>query len=266
MKRTIACMMVFILGAGSACADELADAAKALNSKHYTEALATYTRLAQAGNPEAALRLGEMYWYGDGVALDRAKGDALFAKAAAGGSQEAAAASALTGQRADHLSAIAYWTTRYDGADLTAGNFHCVAPDSPKFSVSKQSIASVSAANDAYAACYNGFIDNLMNALPPGKRIPGDIAILMSEQELRQASEHVGKVYAAVAAREKRVADQVVANRASWVDATMAYFKTQDARTQQFVYDAGRARALTDFGRDSLGRLPRIDPSVLPHR
>lgn len=236
MKCLTACMLL-MLGAGAACADELADAAKALNGKDYPQALATYTRLAQAGSPEATLRLGEMYWYGEGVGLDRAQGDALFAKAAAGGSKAAVAATGLTRQREQKLPAIAYWVTGYDGADLTAGTFHCVAPAQPKYSETKRSVAAVSASNDAYSACYNGFIDNLLDAMPPGKRIPVDIAILMSEQELGQAREHLGKVYAAVAAREKQVADQVVATRAAWVDSTLAYFSTEKMRSSRYMQD-----------------------------
>lgn len=237
MKCLIACMLL-MFGAGAACADELAAAAQALNGKDYPQALAIYTRLAQAGNPEAALRLGEMYWYGEGVASDRARGDALFAKAAAGGSKAAVAATGLTRQREQQLLAIAYWTTGYDGADLTAGAFHCVAPAQPKYSETKRSIAAVSASNDAYSACYNGFIDNLISAMPPGKRIPANIAILMSEQELGQARAHLAKVYAVVAAREKRVADQVVAERAAWVDATLAYFSTEKMRSSRYLEDA----------------------------
>lgn len=244
--RVIACILL-VLGTGAACADELANAAQALTTKHYPEALATYTRLAQAGNPEAALRLGEMYWYGEGVALDRAHGDALFAKAVAGGSKAAAAATGLSSLREQQLPAIAYWTAGYDGADLTAGAFHCVAPAQPKLSETKRSVAAVSASNDAYIACYNGFIDNLLSAMPPGTRIPGDIAVLMSESELGQAREHISKVYAAVAAREKRVADQVVANRAAWVDATLSYFSTEMLRESRYVQDANLiAREWTD--------------------
>jgi TPR repeat protein len=235
MKRLIACCLL-MFGVGAACADELSDAAKALNNKDYTQTLAAYSRLAQAGNPEAALRLGEMYWYGEGVALDRAKGDALFAQAAAGGSKAAVAATGLTGQRAQQLPAITYWTAGYDGADLTAGAFHCVAPAQPKFSDTKRSIAAVTASNDAYIACYNGFIDNLLNAMPPGKRIPVDIAILMSERELDQARQHISKVYAAVAAREKRMADQVIAKRAAWVDATLARLTTEMIREQRYIH------------------------------
>ncbi|MET0855333.1 MAG: sel1 repeat family protein [Telluria sp.] len=227
--------MFLILGAGAVSANELADAAKALQNKDYPQALSLYTRLATAGNPEAALRLGEMYWYGEGAPLDRARGDALFAKAAAGGSQAAVAAASLTGQRQQRLGDISYWVGGYDGADLVAGKFNCAAPAFPQHSETKRGIGDVSAAYDAYTECYNGFISNLENALPPGKRIPVDVALLMSEQELGQAREHLAKVYATVAARGKLASDQAVAQRGQWMNQTTAYLTSRQFRQQQYL-------------------------------
>ncbi len=77
---------------GNAAADELADANQALQQKNYTVALTLFSKLANNNNREAQLRLGEMYWYGEGAPLDRAKGDALFAQAAAAGDPGAVAA------------------------------------------------------------------------------------------------------------------------------------------------------------------------------
>jgi TPR repeat protein len=234
MKRLIA-VMFLILSVGTACADELADAANSLNSKNYPQALAIYTRLANAGNPEAMLRLGEMYWYGEGAPLDRAKGDALFAQAAAAGNQAAIANTKLTSQRRQRMAEITYWTSGYDGADLVVGKFNCVAPTFPPFSETKRAVTAMSATSDAYTACYNAFIENLESALPAGKRIPEEVALLMSEQELNQAREHLVKVYAAVAARGKLSADQVVAKRAEWMIKTTDYLTTQKLREQQYL-------------------------------
>ena len=77
---------------GHASADELVDANAALQQKNYPVALKLFGKLASDNNHEAQLRLGEMYWYGEGAPLDRAKGDALFAQAAAGGDPGAVAA------------------------------------------------------------------------------------------------------------------------------------------------------------------------------
>jgi hypothetical protein len=248
MKRFIAAMCL-ILSVGAATADELADAAAALNSKNYPQALALYTRLASAGNPEAALRLGEMYWYGEGAPLDRAKGDALFSQAAAAGNQAAVAATKLTAQRQQRLADIAYWTTGYDGADLTAGKFNCTAPIFPPYSATKRAVTAMSASSDAYTVCYNAFIENIESAMPPGKRIPEDVALLMSDQELNQSREHLGKVYAAVAARGKLAADQTVARREEWMAKTTDYLKTQKLREEQYLADMERQRVSNNSAR-----------------
>ena len=250
--------MLLMFSVGAACADELADAAAALNSKNYAQALSLYTRLANSGNSEAVLRLGEMYWYGEGAPLDRAKGDELFAQAAKAGNQAAVAATSLTRQRQQRMADITYWTSAYDGADLTAGKFNCVAPVFPPYSETKRAVGAVSAASDAYTACYNGFIDNLESAMPPGKRIPEDVALLMSEQELSQAREHLGKTYAAIAARSKAAADQTVANREEWTKRTADYLRTQKMREEQYLADMEKQRVSNNSS--SLGNIVRGAP------
>jgi TPR repeat protein len=246
---------------GVVWADDLADAANAMNAKNYPKALAIYTRLASAGNPEAALRLGEMYWYGEGAPLDRAKGDALFAQAAAAGNQAAVAATGLSRQRQQRIAEINYWTGAYDGADLVAGKFNCVEPTFPEYSETKRAVAAVSAASDAYTACYNGFIDNLADAMPPGKRIPEAVALLMSDQELGQAREYLAKVYAQVTARGKLAADRTLARRDEWLKQTTQYLKTQAARHDQFVADMERERNSNNISANGGGR-----PTAPPKR
>ncbi len=106
MKRFIAGVVLAALAAGVS-ADELSDAASALQKKNYTVAVAAYTKLADAGNAEAALQLGELYWYGEGVPLDRAKGDVLFARAAAAGNKNAIDSMTLSARRQARLADIA---------------------------------------------------------------------------------------------------------------------------------------------------------------
>ena len=256
MRRAFA-GMVLMLGMGAVCADELGDAAKAFNSRAYPQALAMYARLAQAGNSEAALRLGEMHWYGEGAPLDRSKGDALFAAAAAAGNTEAAKAAELSRKRAQHLADISYWTTGYDGADLVAGKFNCVAPEIPAMSSTNKGFAVTGSALNAYTACYNGFIENLESTMPVGKRIPAEISLLMSEAELSQARAHLGKVYGSAAARARLVADQVMAQRENWIAGTTAYMTTQLARALQLQQEyAAQARARAE----QMGNTPRFDP------
>ena len=234
MKHLIAALAL-LAGVGTVCADELSDAASALDKKHYAAAVASYTKLANAGNAEAAFRLGEMYWYGEGVPLDRAKGDALFAKAAAAGNQSAAVSLKLSGQRQARMDDINYWTGGYDGADLTAGKFNCVAPVYPPYSETKRGITAIGDAYAAYVACYNGFVDHLGAAMPAGKRIPEEVALLMSEEELAQARTHLTKVYTAAAERAKTGADTASARHAAWSKDTEQYLATQNQRRDQYL-------------------------------
>ena len=68
MKKIVICLG--LLFAGLAHADELADANALFQKKAYPQALQLYTKLANAGNAEAQLHLGEMYWYGEAGAID----------------------------------------------------------------------------------------------------------------------------------------------------------------------------------------------------
>ena len=208
---------------GAAFADDLSDANKALTAKSYPQALQLYTKLAAAGNAEARFRLGEMYWYGQGVAVDRAKGDALFAQAAAAGIADAKTAMTRTARRAERSADIAYWTEKYDGADLTSGQYRCDRPAIPAVSTSNDEIASTGKAYNAWTACYNGMIANLSDAMPPGKRIPADILDLMTETEFDKSRTHLERVYARVADTTQAGAAEVVAQHGAWEKATVAY-------------------------------------------
>lgn len=253
MRSTI-CVLLLVLSS-AVMADDMADAEKALATKAYPQALQLFGKLAAAGNPEAQLRLGEMYWYGEGVALDRAKGDALFAQAAASGNPEAVAARTLSAQRALHGAAIAYWTGGYDGADLTAGKYNCAAPAIPAVSKTETEIRTTNAAVVEWRRCYNEFAANLNASLPPGKRIPAEVVVVMSEPETQQARAHVEKVYGTVLGKAQADAAAVTARHAAWLSATTdaveAHNRVIEARTRQTKIDLDiieRARQDTRWG------------------
>jgi TPR repeat protein len=216
----------------SAMADELADANKLLDAKSYPQAMAILTKLADGGNANAQLRLGQVYWYGEGVAVDRAKGDALFAKAAASGSEDAKIALGMTASRQQHTGDIEYWTTKYDGADLTSGQYNCQAPAVPAKSTTNAEIKATGSAVNAWKACYNGFAKNIGDAMPAGKRIPVEIADLMTDQEMDQARAHLNDVYQRVAGNAKADADKTLAAYDSWTKATEAYVKEANAASK----------------------------------
>ena len=193
-------LLFFILAgiAGAASADDLDTANKAFYAKDYPTALAMFTRLSDSGNPEAQKRLGEMYWYGEGATLDRSKGDALFAKAAAAGNQEAASNLSLSPQRRQKEAEIIYWTQSYNGADLTSGKYACPLPVLPPAPSTDVEIVALKKKLSEWRTCYAGFVTNIGDSLPAGKRIPADVAIVMSEDELQQTRSHLDVVYKSV--------------------------------------------------------------------
>jgi TPR repeat protein len=230
MRALLFCVLAAVSGLSHA--DELADANAAFAAKNYPSALLLYTRLADSGNADAQVRLGEMYWYGEGAPIDRSRGDALFAKAAAAGNKDAAVNLGLTAQRGQKLADITYWTTTYQGADLTSGKFACAAPMVPASSSTNQEIKSVSTAMQGWRDCYNSFVANIGDAMPVGRRIPSDVAIVMSEPEVQQAKAHLERVYKQVVDKARADSTMIVAQYDQWVTSTEKSVASRNADSQ----------------------------------
>lgn len=257
MKAAFVVGMTLALLGGMARADDLADADKLLDAKNYAAALPIYAKLAAAGNPKAQFQLGELYWYGEGVPADTAKGDEWFRKADQAGYPEAKAALGLTGKRQARQSEIDFYAQRYEGADVALANFACVKPEIPATSQTAQQIKGVSARVDAWLSCYDGFLKNLAGLLPAGKAIPEALANLMTDAELRQAATRMDRAYAAVNDSAKQQADQILAAREAWRLKTDDDVKTASARTKQLIADHERlAGILHSQGRATVTPTP----------
>jgi uncharacterized protein len=207
-KITLFCLSLLLCG--SVLADELADANALFAKKAYPEALQKYTKLANAGNVEAQQHLGEMYLYGEAGAVDEAKAEAWFRKAAARGNPVATASLEMMKKRATRRADIDYWTTKYDGSELRSGEYRCPEPRIP---------ANVKAWQD----CYNRFVAHLNQISPLTKQIPADVAKLMNKQETEQAEAHLAVVRENLAEGAKVTARMVLADFAAWRDATEAW-------------------------------------------
>jgi TPR repeat protein len=221
MQRFLFCLAMLV--AGAACADELADANALFEKKSYPQALQLYTKLANAGNAEAQLHLGEMYWYGEAGAIDEVKADAWFRKAAAKGNKTASAALEVMRQRVVRRADIDYWMSKYDGADLKSGSFRCPAPRLPSISKTNEEIDAVSARIASWQECYNGFVVNLNASSPLTKRIPPDIEALMNQAEMEKAKAYLAEVHARIAEDAKVNGKLVLADVGAWRSATDAY-------------------------------------------
>ncbi|MES2756174.1 MAG: sel1 repeat family protein [Pseudomonadota bacterium] len=242
MKKIVFCLALAF--AGLAHADELADANALFEKKAYPQALQLYTKLANAGNAEAQLHLGEMYWYGEAGTIDLVKADAWFRKAAAKGNKTAVASLEVMKQRELRRADIEYWVAKYDGADLKAGKFRCPAPRIPAISKVNDEITSIATNMTAWQDCYNAFAANLNANAPLTKRIPDDISKLLNKQELEAATARLGEVHTRIGADASISAKLLLADFEAWRAATEKYVsehnelvKSMPAVTPKRKYD-----------------------------
>jgi TPR repeat protein len=231
MTRILSCLLLVAV-CGNAAADSLSEANRLLEAKAYGEAFPVLRMLADGGNAEARFKLGQMYWYGHGLPADRAKADALFAQAAAGGNKEAADALALTRRREARSAEIARWTAGYDGADLTSGKYACAQPAIPDVSKTNDEIKATTTAFQAWSSCYNGFVADLDGPLAPAARVPADLAVLMSDAERQQALAHVSGVTQGVLDKVGASAGPLMARYDNWEKATQAFAAEHNATVE----------------------------------
>lgn len=227
VKATMFCLA--LMAAASALADDLADAGKLLENKAYPQALALYTKLANAGNPVAQFHLGEMYWYGEAGSIDLAQARHWFSKASAAGSKEAADALEVMAQRELRRKDIDYWVGDYDGKEMKSGEFDCARPEIPGISKSNADITRVEHAYAVWLKCYNGFVQNLGDALPPGKRIPQDISRLMNQIEYDQSVARLDKVYKELSQQAGDSAAAIMGSYRDWRKATEEFVAARNA-------------------------------------
>jgi len=227
MKRLL--LAASLLLSSVAHADPLSDANALFAKKAYPEALQAYTRLANAGNVEAQQHLGEMYWYGEAGAVDEAKAEGWFRKAAAKGNAVAIASLGMMKQRTARRAEIDHWVERYQGEDLKSGKFSCSVPRIPAISKQSEEIDRVSANITTWQNCYNDYVTNLNASMPLVKRIPADIAKLMNQAETTRANERLALVQENLT-EEARISSKLfLADVAAWRSATEAYVKEHNA-------------------------------------
>ena len=225
MKKFLFCLVLLVSGASYAdnAGKDLAAADALFAKKSYAEAMQIYTRLATAGNPDAQQHLGEMHLYGEAGVVDMAKAEGWFKKAAAKGNKVAICALDMMKKRVLRKDDIAYWVSKYDGAELRSGKYRCPVPRIPAMSKQNDEILAVTAKVEAWQECYNDFVRNLNASAPLTKLIPKEIEDLLTKDEAEQARVHLGEVYSRVAEDARVTAKLLLADFAVWRDATDAY-------------------------------------------
>jgi uncharacterized protein len=228
MKKYLFCLSLLISGAAIA-ADDIAAANALFAKKSYPQALQMYTRLANAGNAEAQLHMGEMYLYGEAGTVDLPKAESWFKKSAAKGNKTAIAALDMMAKRQERKADIEYWMSKYDGAELKSGKYRCPVPRVPAMSKQNDEITAIGAKVEAWQTCYNAFVENINGMSPLTKSIPKDVADLMTKEEMAVATKHLEDVYTRIVEDARVSAKLFLADFTAWRDATDAYVAEHNA-------------------------------------
>jgi TPR repeat protein len=260
MRRMLG--VALLLLSGSVLANELSDANRLLAEKSYDKAFPIYQKLAYAGNAEAQMRLGEMYWFGDATAPDLGKAAEWFQKSAAAGNADAAVSLASLRRRETHGNEIVYWTSTYQGEDLLSGKFECKTPTLPQVSTSNDAIKVARASIKDWHECYNGFVANVNTFLPPGKAIPAEVLDMMTPAEAQQAQRHLDQVYNKVIANARRNAGAFTAQESAWVEQTERYVSRENERTERLRDDIMREQRREIDIRGQAYRDPYVQSTV----
>jgi TPR repeat protein len=231
MKRSIGAVLL-LLACASVRADELSDGIKAWERRDFAVAQTIFSKLANAGNPQAQLLLGEMYGYGEGVPEDLVQAERLLGLAGAAGNKEAAESLDNVRQRAARKADIARFAEG-GAAPQSLTDFGCVKPAFPEMSTSQKDIKAVTAKANEWRSCYQRYGAHLA-AQPAGdKAVPPDIAKLMNLVELERARTSREQAYA----RAASVANEEAAafGRASdqWYASTKDYALKMEKVTRE---------------------------------
>ncbi len=230
MKNTLFC--VSLLLSGAVYANDLASADALFAKKAYPQALQAYTKLANAGNAEAQLHMGEMYLYGEAGSIDLPKAEAWFTKSAAKGNKTAIAALEMMKQRVLRKNDMEHWMSKYDGAEFRTGQYRCPVPRIPAMSKQNDEIEAVAAKVNVWQTCYNAFVENINKATPLTKLIPKDVADLLTKDEMAKATAHLEGVQSRIIEDARVSAKLLLADYAVWRDATDAYVSEHNRMTK----------------------------------
>jgi hypothetical protein len=145
---------------------------------------------------------------------------------------QAGGASALDDERASRKTDIAFYTDGFDGGDARMA---CVRPVIPPTSRTNEEIVKVDSDVKQWFDCYNAFAQRLNEALPPGKKIPADLARIMRPEEMKRAQERMNQVYGQIADDAQRSAAALVAEHQAWRDSTVLFATTKNEETKQKI-------------------------------
>lgn len=229
-------LSLVLLGmSGVAMAGDLEQADKLLQEKAYDKALPIYSQLAQSGNVEAQFRLGEMYWYGDGTAVDLAAANAWFQKAAQQGHKGAVESLDILKQRASRAADIAYWTSGQAAGKVVVSRYDCAAPELAAEPKSKQAIKDAANRYKAWQECYDRFAATLNAQVRAAPQIPADVLNLLTPREAELAFTRLNGEFTQAIAKAEREAMRVTGQYMAWQNGNQnGYLSATDVKNLNY--------------------------------
>ncbi len=214
MKKLLSIILLGV--SGIAMAGELERADKLLQAKAYDKAFPIYIALAQAGDTEAQFRVGEMYWYGDGTAMDLTAANTWLYKAAQRGHKGAIESLDVLKQRQVRGADIVYWTSGQAGQRVEVSGYDCAAPVLSKDAKTKESIREAASRYKEWQACYDSFAARINAQVRLVPQIPEDVLKLMTPREAEQAYTRLTGEFAQAIARAEREAMRITGGYMAW--------------------------------------------------
>ncbi len=208
--------------------EKIADGMRYFENKEYAKALQIYSQYANAGHPDAQVLLGEMLWYGDGIASDQNAAEILFKKAAVSGNVRAGKFLEFLAEREKYRSEIAFYMNDFDGGKIKFNETLCASPKIPAASGTNEDISTVSKNYNNWVACYNTFAVSIYAVKNETQLIPQNIFRLMRDDELKKAHLHINEVLGQIASHGKIIAEEVQRKYRSWQSTTNQYVQSNN--------------------------------------
>lgn len=213
--------------------DDLTEANRLRGKKEFSRATSLYQILAEQGSVEAQLALGEMYWYGAGVASNPKLAEEWFKKAAANGAINAEKFLNLISEREKHQSEINFFANEFDGKGFKFAEMNCSRPDFSTAAHNSVDIENMINQINEFAACFNKYGERLNTSRNLDQQIPNDILRLMTNEEVEKSINRSMRALAMIRLTANMIADDFTMEKRTWETRTREYFR--GARSRDWV-------------------------------
>lgn len=194
-----------------------------IDTKDFRKAIDRLTPLAESGNAEAQALLGELSWYGEGVAANLSVAEKWFQLAAKNGNERAKQFNEMIDKRLLKASEIAFYTNEPSGKHFDYLESKCPAP-----AFKNQSYKVNALQMKAWHKCFNDLNSALVIARKKNQLIvPSELLPILTESEIHKIEEN-----------SNTTLDQLIVsidNTRSKVDRTYALWALENVELQKLM-------------------------------